>query len=270
METAKYILTVIAFFFYTIPGNSYGQSCPYDEVNCKGECGKFIDENHDSYCDYSIITTKKDNQLLSVIPNAPAQKQSTTTDEKVSGEKGSRETEFRGRHQHRGYKDDDDENPTTSLPCNQKNAIGTETEKPDPQAKPASQDSTISTTKTTTIADSADKKKKHNSYDLLTILFLCSLLYGNSFLLAKKGIIKRSTHLKIWNSALLASFLISGIFGLILVAGINYDFLKPYFRTLLFWHVETGIAMSAISIFHVLWHGKFFTNMIKNKTMLAS
>ena len=96
--------------------------------------------------------------------------------------------------------------------------------------------------------------KKYNSY-LISLILLC--LYFMSFTLSKQKIINKFVHRKIWNVLLLFSFLISGITGLFLAFGIT---LLPNFLTL---HVQTGIIMAIISIFHILWHIPYFKTMKK-------
>jgi hypothetical protein len=71
---------------------------------------------------------------------------------------------------------------------------------------------------------------------------------------------------------LLATFLITGIFGLILTIQLDYElpFTIPF--DLLFWHVEAGVAMTLISIFHVSWHFNYYRNLLRRsrKTVRAA
>ena len=94
----------------------------------------------------------------------------------------------------------------------------------------------------------------------LAIVFL--LIYGASFLLYRTRRMRVTTHRKIWNVLLMATFLITGIFGLILAIGIsrNPPWLLP--SSLLFWHVETGIVMCFISFFHLGWHARYYAKML--------
>ena len=98
------------------------------------------------------------------------------------------------------------------------------------------------------------------------------LIYGVSFVLHKTKKIKVTTHRKIWNVLLLATFLITGIFGLILTIQLDYElpFTIPF--DLLFWHVEAGVAMTLISIFHVGWHFNYYRNLLRRsrKTVRAA
>jgi hypothetical protein len=90
------------------------------------------------------------------------------------------------------------------------------------------------------------------------------LIYGVSFFLYKTKRIKMATHRKIWNSLLGATFLITGIFGTILAFQLDW---APAFNwpiNLLFWHVEAGIVMTFISLFHLGWHFKYYKAIVRN------
>ena len=90
------------------------------------------------------------------------------------------------------------------------------------------------------------------------------LIYGVSFFLYKTKRIKMATHRKIWNSLFAATFLITGIFGTILAFQLDYAPLFNWPINLLFWHVEAGIVMTFISLFHLGWHFKYYKCIIKN------
>jgi hypothetical protein len=98
----------------------------------------------------------------------------------------------------------------------------------------------------------------------VAIVFL--LVYAISFVLYKTKSIRVTTHRKIWNVLLLATFLVTGMFGLILAIGISVDppWLLP--RSLLFWHVETGVVMSFISFFHLGWHLRYYLAVLTRRS----
>lgn len=109
------------------------------------------------------------------------------------------------------------------------------------------------------------KKQLSSVYPLIEISAATLLLYLLTWLLAKFNVIKKNTHRKIWNMVLLITFLVSGILGLVLVFQINYSILGNWYSDFLLLHVDFGIAMALISIFHILWHAKYFVNMFKKK-----
>ncbi len=95
------------------------------------------------------------------------------------------------------------------------------------------------------------------------------LIYAVSFALYKTKRIRISTHRKIWNVLLLATFLITGIFGLILVIQLDYTLPFTIPINLLFWHVEAGIAMTLISLFHMGWHFSYYRNLLRTSRTKA-
>lgn len=97
-----------------------------------------------------------------------------------------------------------------------------------------------------------------NTYHIIPITAVLSLLYLITYIFSKKDIIKISDHRRLWNWALLGTFLVAGILGLILAACINYGWQVPFSTNTLFLHVELGIAMAVISLFHILWHWNYW------------
>jgi hypothetical protein len=63
------------------------------------------------------------------------------------------------------------------------------------------------------------------------------------------------------------AFLVSGLLGILLVVRINYGPAIQLPFNILFWHVEFGIAMTLISIFHIIWHWQYFKGIIRLKSV---
>jgi hypothetical protein len=101
------------------------------------------------------------------------------------------------------------------------------------------------------------------NYYFLPIAILLFAIYLITLHLSRKKKIKLSQHRKLWNFILLITFLISGIFGIILTILVSYGIRLSFYSDLLFWHVEFGIAMAIISIFHISWYLKYFKKMFK-------
>ncbi len=91
-------------------------------------------------------------------------------------------------------------------------------------------------------------------------------LYSLSFALSKNNVISILIHKKIWNYLLLITFLLSGIHGLILAMMIDLNISTDWYKNILWIHVEFGIAMAIISIFHIIWHIRYFRIAKNNKT----
>ncbi len=101
-------------------------------------------------------------------------------------------------------------------------------------------------------------------YHVSLIAIALFLIYAVSFFLYKTKRIRISSHRKVWNVLLLATFLITGIFGLILAVRRDYVLLFAFPVNLLFWHVEAGVVMTVISLFHLSWHLSYYRDLLKS------
>ena len=102
------------------------------------------------------------------------------------------------------------------------------------------------------------------TYDFIPIAGALLILYLASWYLSQRGIVlTQANHKKVWNVCLLTSFLVAGILGLLMVIRINYGVSIPLPFNMLFVHVEFGIALATIAIFHVLWHLSYFKAYLK-------
>ncbi len=109
-------------------------------------------------------------------------------------------------------------------------------------------------------------KTKAKPYSLILITAITLGLYLATSLLKRFNVIGKTLHQKIWNVVLLVTFLVSGILGLVLVAQINYNILNSWYSSFLYLHVEFGIAMAIVSIFHALWHVKYYAKALGLKS----
>jgi hypothetical protein len=107
-------------------------------------------------------------------------------------------------------------------------------------------------------------------YNVSPIAIALFLIYALSFALYKTKRIKVTTHRKIWNGLLLATFLMTGIFGLIMAIRRDYVLLFTMPINLLFWHVEAGVVMTVISLFHLSWHLAYYRDLFKSSREKAS
>jgi hypothetical protein len=121
------------------------------------------------------------------------------------------------------------------------------------------------TTKINELTLNLTNNKKEMTYHFIPITLILVILYALSRLLLKKGVINLITHRRIWNIPLLITFLISGILGILLIIRINFGLSSPAKFNALFWHVEIGIIMFDICIFHIIERWYFFKNIFKGK-----
>jgi len=109
------------------------------------------------------------------------------------------------------------------------------------------------------------KIKQSPPYHFFQIIIVLLILYLLTYSLSKFNYLKLITHRKIWNLLLLLTFLATSILGILLTIKINYGITINLPFKILFWHIEIGIAMATISIFHILWHWRYFKTYLKLK-----
>lgn len=239
-------LSVLLSLFLIFSNNLFSQ-CFKNKVNCSYGCGRHVDANNDGYCDYTEFTAdilqklnaKIDTQINKNLPENDSIKKTVNKIKENISEKliFSHTDTCKGK---------------TNFNSSEKKIVeSTVTLKSNIEEK--NKDKTVSS-----------PNNKTKPYDLIFISFLTIILYITTLLLVKLGKLKKYTHRKIWNMSLLLTFIVSCIFGFFLVIQINYNILMPWLPTILYWHVEIGIAMTLISFFHIWWHLKYFKNIIKN------
>lgn len=241
------------------------QLCKRNVVDCKGICGRMTDADADGICDFSPRSA--DSPIPETIKNE------VNTIEEVQTEQ-SAQTAIDQTNDHKKL---NDKEVTVNLKVidKQTNTVEKQDLKNTKSADIVAESEAIdSTAELDEWGDPVEKVKAaapvataENSsvYPLIEISALTLVLYLITWLLAKFKVFKISVHRKIWNSILLITFLMSGILGLILVFQINYNILDDWYMTFLELHVDFGISMALISIFHVLWHTKYFLTMFKKR-----
>jgi len=108
------------------------------------------------------------------------------------------------------------------------------------------------------------KEKVYSRYDLILLSSLTVGFYLLTYILSKTGVIRTCTHRRIWNVVLLLAALLSILIGFVLVILLNYCIRFKYYNSLNLIHVEAGIVLALIVIFHISWHFKYYKNIFKN------
>lgn len=96
------------------------------------------------------------------------------------------------------------------------------------------------------------------SYNFTALFLLIVSVYIFSLVLVKYKRISLFVHKKIWNYILLITFLVSGFLGLTLTFLIDYKMSIAWYRQFLWLHVEFGVVMAFVSVFHLLWHRQYY------------
>jgi len=107
------------------------------------------------------------------------------------------------------------------------------------------------------------------SYNFFTIVLIVVSGYLGSYYMAKKGRISLAKQRMFWNSVLLVSFLISGILGMLMAMTTDIKVMVSFYSTVLWLHVELGIIMATIAVFHFLWHLNYYKAIIRKKKTQA-
>ncbi len=238
-----YSLFFIFLFTYTIELTA---QCHRGRINGARCCGAHNDANNNGICDYSEVAAKKD---------------SVTTEIKKDKEESSSKN-----------------NSTLAVNNNDSKCGGCKKEKcihqkmnlEEPETDSSedefkSMDSEVDTTAVSVSEIEEMSKPKEKPYSLILISLFTFGLYAFTWTLVKLKKIKLGIHRKIWNVILTLTFLVSCLFGFFLVIQINYDFVIDWYKTVLYWHVQVGIAMTIVAIFHAIWHTKYYLNMFKSK-----
>jgi hypothetical protein len=227
------------------------QNCPRNIRDCRGLCGWYVDRDRDSYCDltgwsdYMINKRKRCADSLAAVAQAAAEKKRLDSLANLPhNNEDAQEIKNNGAIN----------NPTNQTAQNTSNK---------PEVPPTQTPTNIAPPVISQSPAAPSAPPAKSTYDLILICSASLLLYLLTFYLSRRNLIKKSTHRKIWNVLLLLTFLATGLIGLFLAVQLNYDLKLDWFASLLYWHVEFGIGMAAISIFHMLWHLKYWLNIFK-------
>lgn len=80
--------------------------------------------------------------------------------------------------------------------------------------------------------------------------------YLATYTLYKTGLIRKSLHANLWNFILFCAFLVTACAGFVLMVLLELGVITSINLGLLYWHVEFGITMALVTIFHVIIYWK--------------
>ena len=88
-------------------------------------------------------------------------------------------------------------------------------------------------------------------YDIIipTLPFIVGYLFTYS--LYRLNLIKKAMHINVWNLIILLAFIVSGGAGFILLILLELGGSLPISPQLLYWHVELGLTLALVTIFHL-------------------
>jgi hypothetical protein len=236
-----YILIIFVLPYFSIA------QCPFQINDCKGKCPRFTDMNHDGYCDFTIIT------LPPVVDTMVIHKDTLSITDLLRTENNKLLKDSSQFHHKSSVSNS--KNIQSDLKVNEDHELKNDQPSATIQTKSDSKQNVNQIDPKLT--KSTPTVKIYKGYSLILISGLSIGLYLISFFLAKYKVIEIRIHRKIWNILLIATFLVTGLLGLFMVVQLNYSLKVSWFKPLLSWHVNFGIGMALISIFHVLWHWSY-------------
>lgn len=232
MKRLLFLCVFLFAFVFTYAQQDTSQ-CPFGgREDCTGYCGLFTDNNADGYCDYSLLTNQNKEQ----------ENKETATPQKSKTPKTTPEPKAIKIIEQKATKQQEGEILIDSF----------------------TEEQTYSTSATTSqsITTQVIATKSLSPYHFWWLLVVTLILYVFSTLLVKSKKVKKATHRKIWNFILLVTCLVSCLLGVYIVLAKMYGWTMNY-MTLLKLHVDFGIVMTIVAIIHILWHIRYFKNMIK-------
>ncbi len=227
----KYFFLILIFITFLINSLMSWNECPFEEIDCSGLCGMFIDSDNDSICDLSQLSPEERDSTP----------EESGTDNVISNY---------------DIISINEELDSISTESESVQSIYNTIEEDIIEEEEIIQNGEVQSERSFIFF----RKEK---YHLMPIIFILTFLYLISLFLYKKKKISCKLHRKLWNLLLLISFAISFLTAVILIIQINFDLEIIFPFNLLFLHVESGIIMGIISIFHISWHGKYIKNIFQ-------
>lgn len=102
------------------------------------------------------------------------------------------------------------------------------------------------------------------TYNVSPIAIALFVIYAASFGLYKAKRIRVTTHRRIWNVLLLVTFLMTGALGLTMAIRRDYALMFSFPINMIFWHVESGVVMVLVSVFHLSWHLTYYRDLLRS------
>ena len=106
-------------------------------------------------------------------------------------------------------------------------------------------------------------------YHVIGIGITSVLLYFISYLFCRLNYFSFHFHKKLWNTILAIAFLSTAVAGIFMALQITYKWDLPFVKTVLKWHVESGIGLSFAGIFHFIWHLSYFSRIFERQQHLT-
>lgn len=245
------ILFLLIFLFTFLSYSSIQAQCPRGkvDVDCFGECGRFVDKDGDGICDLPYTECEKSARRSSQqdLPQIKANLKKIEPKKQVE-DSSDKELNIDSLVPEIIIDGED-----TIVEAVVVSIVNHENLNSKRNRNDIDEEDDIET---------ADEVKTDKPYRLVGIVSITLLAYILTMMLVRADRIKRITHRKIWNLILLITFLMSCLLGFFLVIQINYGVLKSLYLLNLKLHVEFGIAMTLVAVIHIFWHLTYFKRLL--------
>jgi spermidine synthase len=106
-------------------------------------------------------------------------------------------------------------------------------------------------------------------YNVVATGSIVIILYFLSLFFCRAGYFSLQVQRKIWNLLLAAFFISSAATGLFLALQINYKWNIPVIKSILKWHVESGIGLAFTGAIHFILHLSYFRKIFEPQAALS-
>jgi membrane protein implicated in regulation of membrane protease activity len=96
------------------------------------------------------------------------------------------------------------------------------------------------------------------TYEFIPVSLIVIIVYLITHVLYKENVTTKAVHMKIWNIIILINCIILITLSFIFTVIIEYSISTPLASTVLFWHVEFGLALVPVSLIHIYFYRKSF------------
>jgi len=259
----KVFLIALLFIFIAMPALAQWNDCPYGEIDCGGLCSQLIDTDNDGICDHSQLAPEDRTDVIAVANTTESVDHDPVTGQELKTKTVRQVADvyeidaqvfadtlgnfynvtikptdnFQLLHDNYGLEPSVAKDIALGLSLGNEQ-IASEVQKNDTQGR---------------------------RYVFFPVAIILIIAYLTTHILSRKKVISVVNHRKFWNILLTITFLGVGLSGIFLILRINLGLNIRWPFNMLYWHVETGLAMTLISIFHILWHLPYYKNILKFK-----
>ncbi|MBR1774907.1 MAG: hypothetical protein IJ759_05215 [Bacteroidales bacterium] len=243
-----FLLAIASLFALSVFSQTqHPENCPFGGVvDCTGQCGLFVDENGDGFCDNAVLSKNNKDTKEDTKKQEQQNEKAVNSSQKADN----------------GNKTAPKKDVTTQVENNIANNSDTKGNDSAETLSGATQTMTESTEKETPTIEMPKQERKF-PYHFWQVLIATLGLYCCSAVLVKTKTIKKVNHRRLWNAILGITCLVSCLIGVYVVFAKMYGWSMNYL-TLMQLHVDFGVSMTVVAIIHILWHLNYWKNLFKS------